>query len=108
MYDRPDAFALMHEIKSPVDIFKRHRESDELVDLDVAFHILVDHTRQLRTSFATAERCASPNSTCHQLEGTSGDFLSGTGNAHDDRFTPALVATLKRRAHQVGVTDTFK
>lgn len=44
MDNRTDAFAFMHQVKRPVDVFERHSVGDAFVDLDFAVHVLLDHT----------------------------------------------------------------
>ena len=43
MDDRANALALVHEVECAVNVVERHRIGDELIDLDVAVQVLVDH-----------------------------------------------------------------
>ena len=43
VYDRTNTLSFVHQVERGVDIFERHRMSDELVYLDVAVHVLLDH-----------------------------------------------------------------
>ena len=108
MYDRANAFAFVHKIECLVDVFERHRKANELINLDVAAHVLIDLAWKLRTAFAATEGCASPHSAGNQLKRTSRDFLPCARNTDYDRFAPAFVTTFERGAHQVGVADTLE
>src|SRR5690606_13124461 len=91
-----------------VDLIKRHIVRDELVDLDLAVHVLLHITRQLTAAFHTTEGGAAPDTPGHQLERPRGNFFARTGHTDDDRFAPALVAALQRRAHHVDVADALE
>lgn len=108
MDDRANAFAFMHQVKGSVDVFERHRVGDELVDFYFAIHILVNHSRQLRTALATTKGGTAPDSTGNKLKWARGYFLPGTRDTDDDRLTPSFVTTLQGRAHQLGIADTFE
>jgi hypothetical protein len=47
MYNRANAFAFVHQVERAVDVFEWHRMRDELVNLDLAIHVLVNHAWQL-------------------------------------------------------------
>lgn len=59
--------------------------SDVLIHLELAVHIIFDHLRQFAASLDTAKRASLPFAARHQLEGTGGDFLAGSGDSDDGR-----------------------
>jgi hypothetical protein len=77
---------------------------DELVDLEVAVHVISHKAGELRATLDATERASFPDTTGDKLEGTCGDFLASGGNADDDGLAPALVASLECGAHNVDVT----
>ena len=81
---------------------------DHRVNLDLALHVPVDNLWHISTATRAPKGGAPPAAASHQLERACVDFLSGTGNADDDGFTPSLVTAFQRLAHDIGVTDTFK
>ena len=99
MNDRADALTLVHHVERLVDVFQRHCESDELVNLDLVVKVLLNHIRQLRSTLAATKGRASPDSPGYELERAGRDFLAGASDANNRRLTPSLVATLERRTH---------
>src|SRR4051794_15621025 len=91
-----------------IDLVERQHFGYELVDLELAFHVVFDIARQLRAAFHAAECRAAPDAAGHELERTRRDFLARAGDADDGRFTPALVAALERRTHHLCVADAFE
>ena len=65
-------------------------------------------TRELRAALDAAEGRALPRAAGDELERPRVDLAPGTGDADDGRLTPALVATLQCRAHQLDVADTLE
>jgi len=47
MHDRANTLAFMHQLEGSVDVFERHRMSNEFVNFYVAVHVLIDHARKL-------------------------------------------------------------
>ena len=103
-----DAPPCKNMIKRSVNGLKRHGIGDQLIQLNFAAHVLVYHSGQSRSAFETAECGAAPNPPGNQLERAGADFLPSTGDANDDRFTPAFVATLERLWYQINVTHALK
>lgn len=66
--DSPNAVALLHNLKSVVDLAQLLPVRDELIDLELALEVILDKVRQLRTALDTAERAALPLTTRHKLE----------------------------------------
>jgi hypothetical protein len=81
---------------------------DEIVDVDLAFHVPVDDARHVGAAARTAERGALPDAPGHQLERACPDFLTGAGDADDDRHAPAAVAALEGLAHHVHIADALE
>ncbi|ANB11641.1 hypothetical protein AWJ20_4462 [Sugiyamaella lignohabitans] len=81
---------------------------DELLDLESTFHVILNKTRELRTTLDTTKGRTSPNTTSNQLEGTSRDLLTSSSNTNDNRLTPALVTSLQSTAHDIDITSTVK
>ncbi len=108
MDDATDAFAFVHQVKGLVDIFQAHGVGDESIQRDFTGFSHFDVAWQLGTTTHPTESRPAPDSTGHQLEWTGGDFLACTGDADDHRLAPALVAALKRGAHQLHVADAFE
>lgn len=74
----------MHKVERFVDVLKPHRVGYELIDFDVAIHVLIDHARQLRAALTASERSAPPDATGDQLERARAYFLTRSCNADDD------------------------
>src|SRR5438309_4520604 len=108
LYHATDAFAFVHQVESVVDALERQHVSDHRIDLDLAVQIFFDIARQLGATFYTAEGGAAPRSARHQLKRPGADYLPCAGNADDNRFAPAFMATFERRAHGFDVADAFK
>jgi len=65
----PDAASILHIRKRLVDTLQRLPMRDELVDLELAGHVIVDQVGQLRAAFDAAERAAFPHAAGDELEG---------------------------------------
>ena len=63
-----NTITLLHIIKRNVDLSKVLAVGDELIDLEFAFHVVVDEIRELGTSFDTTESTSFPNTACYKLE----------------------------------------
>ena len=90
MDDRADALALVHEVEGVVDLFEPHGVRDHLVDLDLAFHVLLDHARQLSAALDAAEGGAHPLPAGDQLERARRDLAPGLKEAMAARYLAAL------------------
>ena len=98
----------MHQIKSLIDFIKRQRVGDHRVDIDLAIHIPIDNLWHISSATRPSKGGATPASSSYQLERTGADFLTRTGNANNDRFTPSFMRTFKRLTHNLDIADTFK
>lgn len=101
---------------------------DELVDLEVAVHVVGDETGELRAALDAAERAAFPYAAGDELEGCweelvrelwvgggedrvrtpRADLLAGGGDTNDDALAPALVAGLEGGTHDVDVASAVE
>lgn len=95
----------MHVLESLVDLTKRAAVGDELVDLDLSLHVVVNDSRKLGAALDTAKGAALPDTASDKLERTGGDLLASGSNTDDDRLTPTLVAGLEGRAHDMDVSS---
>jgi hypothetical protein len=100
----PNAITRLHIAESLVDLIQRLAMRDELVNLELAIHVVSHKPRKLSASLDTTERATLPYTASDELEWTSGDLLTGGRNTDDDGLAPALVAGLERGAHNVDVT----
>src|SRR5476651_2229697 len=55
-----DRLALLHQIEAFVDTLERQMVRDQIVDVDLAFHVPVDDLRHVGTAPCAAERRALP------------------------------------------------
>src|SRR5476649_1518686 len=107
-HHRADRFALLNQIETFIDAFERQRVRDQIVDIDLAFHVPVHDLRHIGTSARTAERRALPFTARDQLERARADLFARRCHADDERLTPALVRAFQRLAHHLRVADTFE
>jgi hypothetical protein len=124
-----NAVARVHVVESLVDAAERLAVGDELVDLQLAGHVVVDEIGELRAALDAAESAALPyaagdeleccsevsNSFCKQrcefiwARLTSGsDLLASSSDTNDDALAPALVAGLQGAAHDVHVAGAVE
>jgi hypothetical protein len=64
----PNAVASLHIRESLVDILKRLPVGNELIDLELPRHVIVDEAGELRAAFDAAERATLPYTTGDELE----------------------------------------
>ena len=57
---RADTFALVHQVKSIVNLTQWHGVGNHLVDIDFTFHVPVDNLGDIRSPPRTAKRRAAP------------------------------------------------
>src|SRR3569833_2398059 len=103
-----DRFAALHQLESFIDAVERQRMRDQIVDVELAFHIPVDDFRHVGAAARAAEGRSFPDAPGDELERPGADFLAGSGHADDDRLPPALVAALQRLPHDGRVADAFE
>ena len=72
IHHTPDTIARLHILKRGIDILQRLPVRDELVDFQLARHVIVHQVRELRAAFDAAKGAAFPYAASHELEGWSG------------------------------------
>jgi len=105
---RTDAVTFVHDFKGLVDLGQSLAVSDEFINLECAFEIILDKGGQFASSLDATESGSSPYATGDELEWSSGNFLSGSGNTDDDALAPALMASFEGSAHNLDVTGTIE
>src|SRR3954447_26948239 len=90
-HDAADRLAGMHQIEAPIDLIQRQLMGDQVVDIDLTFHVPVDNARHVRPTAGAAEGGALPDASGDELERPGGDLLARPGDADDDADAPALV-----------------
>jgi hypothetical protein len=103
-----DALTFVHQVKSGVDLFQRHRVCHHAIQFDLAIEVVFHVAGQLGAALDPAERGAFPGAAGDQLERAGADFLTGAGYADDGGHAPTHVATLQRLAHDVDVADALE
>src|SRR3954453_13290523 len=78
-HHRANRFALVHQIEALVDPIERHDVGDEIVDVDLAFHVPVDDPGDIGASARAAERGAFPYPSGDELKRPRLDLLSRPG-----------------------------
>jgi len=125
--DTTDAVTGLHVGESLVDLRQRLTVSDELVDLELAVHVVVNKVGQLSAALDTSESATLPDTASNELEccdllendrpwinsrtsklTSGGDFLTSGSNTDDDALTPTLVAGLERAAHNVHISSAIE
>lgn len=66
--DATDAVARVHVVESLVDAAERLAVGDELVDLQLAGHVVVDQVGELRAALDATEGAALPHAAGDELE----------------------------------------
>ena len=89
-HDRPDRFALVHQVEDLVDLLEFKDVSDHRVDLDLSVHVPVDDFRHVGAAARAAERGAFPGPAGDPLERAGGNFLP-------DSATPVTTDTPEPR-----------
>ena len=66
--DAADAVTSLHVLEGGVDLVERLSVGDELVDLELAVHVVVDEVRELSAALDTTESTSLPDTTGNELE----------------------------------------
>ena len=107
-HDRADGLSFVHQVESIVDPLQRDDMGDQIVDVDLPFHVPLDHPRHVGAATGATERASAPGPSRDELKGPGGDLLTGTGDTDDDTFAPTLVAALEGLTHQPDVADALE
>src|SRR3954447_5485343 len=105
---RADGLAGMHQVEAFVNVFEGELVGDQIIDVDFLLHVPVDDLGHVSAAARAAERRALPDSSGDELKRPRGNLRSGRCDANDDRYAPALVATLQCLPHQLYVADAFE
>ena len=69
-----DGFTRVHQVEGVIYPLKRHRVSNEIVDLDFLFHIPIDDLRNVSAPSRAAECGTLPYPARHELERAGGNL----------------------------------
>ncbi len=58
-HNTSNGLTIMHEIEGAIDVRQRHGVGDEIIDIDLAFHIPVDDARHLSATLRAAKSRAA-------------------------------------------------
>src|SRR5690606_27608294 len=87
---------------------KRQRVGDQVVDVDLAFHVPVDNLGHVGAAPGATEGRALPFTARDQLEGARADFGAGLGHADDHGLAPPFVTAFQGLAHDFGIADALE
>ena len=68
VHHTPDAIPRLHILKRGINLVQRLPVRDELVNLELARHVVVHQVRKLRAAFDAAERATFPHAAGDELE----------------------------------------
>src|SRR5207249_12208639 len=91
-----------------VDPIERQDVGDQIVDVDLAFHVPIDNLRHVGAPTCTAKRRTFPHPAGNELERARANLLAGAGDPDNHGYTPAAVAALQRLAHHIDIADALK
>ena len=77
----------MHQIEGGIDLFQRHGVGDQIVNVDLAFHVPVDDLWNICASARASKSAAFPYAPGYQLEWSCRYLLAGLRDTDNDRFT---------------------
>ena len=67
VHDTSDTISLLHCFKSGIDLWKRLSVGDELVDLELALHVIINQVRELGATLDTAKGTTLARKTCQHV-----------------------------------------
>ena len=73
-HHRSDGFAFMHQIEGIVDFLKRHCVGDQIVNIDLPFHVPIHNLWHVSPPARAAKGGTFPDAARDQVEGTRRDF----------------------------------
>src|SRR5690606_22537153 len=100
--------SLLHQVEPFVDALQGHRVRNEIVDIDLAFHVPIDNLGHVRASARAPESRTLPHPPGDELEWTCRNFFASPGHADDDGLSPAAMCALQRLAHHLNVADALE
>ena len=98
----------MHVVEALVDLLEGAVVGDELVDPELALHVVLNKTGELSAALDAAERRSLPDTASDELEGAGRDLGTGLSDTDNVAHAPALVAALEGLAHDVDVARSVK
>ena len=63
-----NAVSLLHVVESRSNVIQRLAVGDELIDLELTLHVIINQSRKLAAAFDTTERTALPDTASDKLE----------------------------------------
>src|SRR3977135_311681 len=75
-HHRAYGFALVHQVEALVDVGELQLVRDQVVDVDLTFHVPVDYLGHVAPALGAAERGALPYAAGDELEGAGLDLLA--------------------------------
>src|SRR5690242_2483359 len=107
-HDGTNRLALLHQVEAVIDLLQLEMMRDQIVDIDLAFHVPVDDLRHVRAPARAAECGAFPFAARDELKRPRADLLARRRHADDERLPPALVRAFECLTHELHVADAFE
>src|SRR5690348_5580042 len=98
----------MHQVEALVDLPERQFVGDQIVDIDLPFHVPVDDLRDIGAAARSAKGGSFPDPAGDQLKGAGRNFLTCPCDPDDDADAPTAVATFERLAHDIDIADALE
>src|SRR5699024_4392912 len=98
----------VHHVKAFVDLFQRKGVRNEVIDVDLAFHVPVHNGGYIGTAPGAPKGRAFPFAPRDELEGAGGYLGTGGCHANDDGLAPAAMAAFQCLSHDIGVADALE
>lgn len=107
--DGSEAVATVQSIDRVVNVLETLDGMREvLVDLQLFSHDALHKLGHLGSALPATEGGTLPHTTSDELERTSGDLVSGSGNTNDATLTPATMSNLESISHDLGDTGAIE
>src|SRR6516164_3843440 len=106
--DAADRLAGPHQIETLVDVREGQLVGDQIVDVDLLFHIPVDNLRHIGASLGATKGGSLPHPAGDELERAGGDLLASAGDADDDADAPPPVAAFECLPHGSDIADALE
>lgn len=105
---RSQAFSLVKHIEGGVDVVDVVAVGDEFVDEQLLVEVVLDEFWHTVDRLPSSERGSFPRASRDKLEWARGDFLTGSGDSNNARYSPSFVSGFKSLAHGMHISDTLK